>query len=62
MSSKSLPAHLQQVLEHHVSQSDLVDDDELKGIMERLTKLNESVEKIKLVIKKKREQKSDLER
>ncbi len=56
MSSKSLPAYLQQVLEDHVAQSDLVHDEELQGIFDRLSKLNESVEKIKATIKSKKEQ------
>lgn len=59
MSSKSLPAYLQQVLEHHVSRSDIVEDEELRGIMERLAKLNDSVEKVKRLIREKREQQRD---
>lgn len=55
MSSKSLPAYLQQVLEDHVAQSDLTHDEELQGIFDRLSKLNESVEKIKATIKSKKE-------
>ncbi|GAB3032356.1 hypothetical protein [Bowmanella dokdonensis] len=54
MSSKSLPAYLQQILENHVAQSDLVYDDELKVIMERLHKLNDSVEKLKANIRQRR--------
>ena len=56
MPSKSLPAYLQQILENHVSQSDLVYDDELKQIMDRLGKLNDSVEKLKANIRLRREQ------
>jgi len=58
MSGKSLPAYLQQVLEEHMSQSDLVMDDELKGIFDRLSKLNESVENIKMTIREKRLEKT----
>ncbi len=47
MSSKSLPAYLQQILENHVQQSDLSMDDELDGIFRRLSELNESVERAK---------------
>lgn len=54
MTSKSLPAHLRQVLEDHVAQSDIVHDDELQGILERLAKLNDSVEKIKMTIRQKK--------
>ena len=47
MSSKSLPAYLQQILENHVQQSDLSMDEELDGIFQRLSDLNESVERAK---------------
>lgn len=57
MSGNSLPANLKKVLENHIAQSDLENDDELKGIMSRLTKLNESVEKVKASILLKRAQK-----
>lgn len=56
MSSKSLPAYLQQVLENHVAQSDIVHDEELDGIFEKLTNLNESVEKMKAKIREKKKQ------
>ena len=59
MSNKSLPAYLQQVLEHHVSRSDIAEDEELQGIMQRLAKLNENVEKMKLLIREKRAQRQD---
>lgn len=55
MTRKSLPAHLQQVLEDHVNNSQLTHDDELQGIMDRLTNLNEKVEFLKNKIKSNRE-------
>lgn len=58
MASKSLPAYLQQVLEDHVAQSDLTHDEELQGIFDRLSKLNESVEKIKATIRSKKAEKN----
>ena len=54
MSAKSLPASIQRVLEHHVSQSQLTHDDELQGILERLTELNDKVEMFKHKIKQNR--------
>jgi hypothetical protein len=54
MSSKSLPAYLQQVLENHVAQSDIVQDEELDSIFEKLSSLNESVEKMKAKIREKK--------
>lgn len=54
MSSKSLPAYLQQVLEDHVAHSDIVHDEELQGIFDRLSKLNDRVEKIKTTIRDKK--------
>ncbi len=57
MSSNSLPATLKKVLENHVAQSDIDDDEELEGIMSRLVKLNESVERVKASILVKRAQK-----
>ncbi|MFT4939841.1 MAG: hypothetical protein ACI88A_002890 [Paraglaciecola sp.] len=54
MSSKSLPASLQRVLENHVSQSQLTHDDELQGILEGLSKLNDKVEMFKEKIKQNR--------
>ncbi|GAA0350249.1 hypothetical protein GCM10009092_13300 [Bowmanella denitrificans] len=54
MSGKSLPAYLQQVLENHLEQSDLVYDDELQGIFERLGQLNDKVEQLKANIRQKR--------
>ncbi|MDF2177129.1 hypothetical protein P2G88_02580 [Aliiglaciecola sp. CAU 1673] len=56
MPTKSLPAHLQQVLENHVAQSDIAHDEELEAIFQRLRKLNDSVEKIKQTIKMRRTQ------
>lgn len=54
MSSKNLPAYLQQVLENHVAQSDLVHDQELDNIFEKLSSLNDSVEKMKAKIRAKK--------
>lgn len=59
MSSKSLPAYLQQVLQQHVEKAELTHDEELEGIYSRLSKLNENVEKMKAKIQLKRAQKSD---
>lgn len=50
MSGNSLPAQLQRVLEDHVAQSDIQEDDELKSIYTRLSDLNDTVEKIKETI------------
>ncbi|TRY30993.1 hypothetical protein [Aliiglaciecola sp. M165] len=58
MSTKSLPAYLQQVLQQHVEKSELTHDDELDGIYDRLAKLNENVEKMKAKIKLKRAERS----
>jgi len=57
MISKSLPAVLQQALEYHVNESLLTHDDELQGIYDRLTNLNEKVEFLKRKIKINREKK-----
>ena len=57
MSTKSLPASIQRVLEYHVSQSELTHDDELQGILERLTELNDKVEMFKHKIKQNRARK-----
>jgi hypothetical protein len=54
MISKSLPAVLQQALEYHVNESQLTHDDELQGIYDRLTNLNEKVEFFKNKIKNNR--------
>lgn len=54
MISKSLPAVLQQALEYHVNESQLTHDDELQGIYERLSILNEKVEFLKNKIKSNR--------
>jgi hypothetical protein len=54
MVRKSLPAVLQQALEHHVKESQLTHDDELQGIFDRLTNLNEKVEFLKNKIKSNR--------
>lgn len=51
MATKSLPAYLQQVLKHHVDESQLTHDDELEGIIDRLANLNEKVEALKSKIK-----------
>ena len=55
MISKSLPAVLQQALEYHVNESQLTHDEELQGIYERLSNLNEKVEFLKNKIKINRE-------
>lgn len=47
MTTKSLPGYLRQVLEAHVEQSELTDDDELQEILSKLTTLNERVEALK---------------
>jgi hypothetical protein len=54
MISKSLPAVLQQALKYHVNESQLTHDDELQGIYDRLTNLNENVEFFKNKIKNNR--------
>jgi len=55
MISKSLPTVLQQALEYHVNQSQLTHDDELQGIYDRLSNLNEKVEFLKNQIKNNRQ-------
>ncbi|MFQ3190264.1 MAG: hypothetical protein ACI936_001394 [Paraglaciecola sp.] len=55
MLSKSLPAVLQQALENHVNKSQLTHDDELQGIYDRLSNLNEKVELLKNKIKNNRD-------
>jgi tetrahydromethanopterin S-methyltransferase subunit G len=55
MISKSLPTVLQQALEYHVNKSQLTHDDELQGIYDRLSNLNEKVEYLKNKIKNNRE-------
>ena len=55
MKTKSLPAYLQQVLEHHVAESQLTPDDELREIFDRLTNLNDKVEFLKEKIKSNRQ-------
>jgi hypothetical protein len=61
MISKSLPAVLQQALEYHVNESQLTHDEELQGIYDRLSNLNEKVEFLKNKIKNNREiKKTDL--
>ena len=55
MTTKSLPAYLQQVLEHHVAESQLTQDDELQEIFDKLKKLNDKVESLKNKIKEKRQ-------
>ena len=59
MASKSLPAYLQQVLENHVAKSELSEDEELRDLFQRLSKLNENVEKVKSTIMQKRMNKLD---
>jgi hypothetical protein len=59
MTSKSLPAHLQQVLKYHVDESQLTHDDELQGIIDGLTNLNNKVEFLKNKIKLNRQKKDD---
>lgn len=51
MTTKSLPAYLQQVLKNHVDESQLTHDDELQGIIDRLSNLNDKVEVLKKKIK-----------
>lgn len=55
MIRKSLPAILQQALQYHVNQSQLTHDDELQGIYDGLSNLNEKVEFFKNKIKTNRE-------
>jgi hypothetical protein len=55
---KSLPGVLQQALECHVNESQLTHDDELQGIYDRLTNLNEKVERLKNKIIRNREKNS----
>lgn len=50
MSGNSLPAQLQKVLQNHLAQSDIAHDDELEGIIQKLSVLNESVEQVKMKI------------
>ncbi len=57
--NKSLPAYLQQVLEHQVVESKLTHDDELQGIMDRLTNLNDKVELLKTKIHQNRQKNSE---
>ncbi|WP_293748161.1 hypothetical protein [uncultured Paraglaciecola sp.] len=57
MISKSLPSVLQQALEYQVNESQLTHDDELQGIYDRLSNLNEKVEFLKNKIKSNREKK-----
>ncbi|GAA0853564.1 hypothetical protein [Aliiglaciecola litoralis] len=51
MSSNTLPAYLQQVLQKHVEKSELTHDDELEDIYARLSGLNERVEQVKARIR-----------
>lgn len=60
MTTKSLPAYLQQVLEHHVAESQLTDDDELKGIIDRLQNLNNKVELLKNKVKVNRQKREKM--
>lgn len=50
MAGNSLPAQLQRVLQNHLAQSDIARDDELEGIIDRLSELTESVEQVKMKI------------
>ena len=64
MSNKSLPAYLQQVLEHHVANNELTHDDELERIFARLKNLNTHVEELKqkiLVRRKAQDQTATIE-
>ena len=47
MQKVSLPVMLQLALKQHARASDIDDDEELKGIMNRLSELNEKVELVK---------------
>ncbi|MDP5029788.1 MAG: hypothetical protein NWQ54_25115 [Paraglaciecola sp.] len=57
MNTKSLPAHLQQVLEQHVAESQLTQDDELREIFAKLSSLNSKVELLKSKIIQNRQNK-----
>ena len=57
MNSNSLPAQLQKVLQNHLAQKDIAYDDELKGIIDRLSALSESVEEVKSKILENRKSK-----
>lgn len=59
MSGNSLPAQLQRVLQNHLAQSDISRDDELEGIISRLSTLNEAVEQVKMKILANRAAKSE---
>ncbi|MDU0355508.1 hypothetical protein RS130_17835 [Paraglaciecola aquimarina] len=59
MATKSLPAYLQQVLRHHVDESQLTHDDELQQIIDRLSQLNGKVESLKNKIKQNRLKNTD---
>lgn len=54
MSGKSLPAYLQQALEHYVSNAQLTHDEELQDILDRLNTLNGKVELAKAKIQNNR--------
>ena len=56
MTSKSLPAYLQQILQQHVERSELNDDEELRQILSKLSKLNDSVEEVKAKIRQRKQQ------
>lgn len=60
MTNKSLPAYLQQLLEEHVASADLVYDDELQGIFDKLSTLNNSVERVKQDILQRKVQRNNL--
>lgn len=59
MSGNSLPAQLQRVLQNHLAQADIAQDDELEGIITRLSSLNEAVEQVKMQILANRAAKRD---
>jgi len=59
MNGNSLPAQLQKVLQNHLAQKDITYDEELKGIIERLSSLTESVEAVKSKIIENRKLKKD---
>jgi hypothetical protein len=54
MSENNLPGYLKKVLEHHVSESSLNDDDELRSIVNKLDKLRDTVASLKAQAKAKK--------
>ena len=47
MPDNSLPGYLKKVLEHHIAESELNDDSEMRSIVEKLDQLRANVEAIK---------------